>query len=111
MIQFLFNRRNAAGIFAVDDINQLFGHGQYFLFPDLSVLDDVYRDGMVDKAQNIQIQFFNRAFYLNDVFSSHFFTAGVFDDSHTAVHLVQLQIFVDIHGFSGLDVVQYHAFI
>ena len=103
LIQLLLNGGDTSGILAVDDIHQLLGESQVFLFHDLSVPDDIDCDIVIDKAQNIQIQLLYGAFYLDDVLSSHLIAAGVFDDGNAAVHLVQLQIFIDIHGFSGLD--------
>ena len=111
LIQLLLNGGNAAGILTFDNIADFFRKGQCRLFYHFIVLYNIYCNIVIDKAQNIQIQLLYRAFYLDDVLSSHLIAAGVFDDGNAAVHLVQLQIFIDIHGFSGLDMIQHHTFV
>lgn len=56
MIQFLFNRSNAARILAVSHIHNLLRQLQAFLLNPSAILDDVHRDIRINVAQNIQIQ-------------------------------------------------------
>ena len=48
MVESLLDGCDAAGIFAVDDVDQLFGKLQLFLFHDLSVTDDVDCDRVIN---------------------------------------------------------------
>ena len=64
---------------------------------------------MVDEAQHIQIDIVDGALDLHDILDSHLGAAGVLDDRHGAVQLVQVQIFVNLHALSGLDMIQHEA--
>ena len=90
VIQFLLNGSDASGIFTVDDIHKLFRELQVFFCYDPAVLDNVHGDAVVNKAQHIQIQLVDRAFYFNDIFLSHLIAVGIFNDGYTAVHAVKL---------------------
>ena len=68
-------------------------------------------DVVIDETEDVQIKVFNRAFYFDDIFFSHFVAAGVFDDGNTAVQLIQFQIMVDGHALSCFDVVENHTFV
>ena len=111
MVQSLLDGGNAAGIFAADDICEFLRQLQILLFHDFRIFDDIYRDVMVDKAQNVQIQGVDGALDLDDILFPEFVAAGIFDDSHAAVHLIQLQIFVNGHAFSCLDMIQNDTFV
>jgi hypothetical protein len=95
----------------VDDVYELLRETQFFLGHDLSVLDDIHGDAVVDEAEGIQIDLVDRAFHFDDVLFAHLVAVRIFDDRHAAVHPVKLQIFVDVHGSSGLDMIQNHTFV
>ena len=90
MIQTLLNGSDAAGIFAFDDVRDLFWQSEDFFLHDLFILDDVDGDVVIDKTKDIQLQITNGTFHLDDVLGSHFVAAGIFDDGNGAVQLVQL---------------------
>ena len=92
-----------------DHIHDLSGKGEDLLIYNLAVLNDVDSDIVIDKAQDVEINGVDRTFYFDNVFAAHFIAAGIFNDGHTAVHLVQFQIVVDGHSLSGLDVVEYES--
>ena len=94
-----------------DNIGDLLRKLQLPLFNDFSVLDDVDRYIMVNEADDIQIQGIDGAFNLYDILLAHLVAAGVFDDRHRTVQLVQPQIVIDGHGFSGFDVIHDIAFL
>ena len=106
MGQLLFDGGDASGVFAFDHIGQLLGKLQGFLFYDFFVLYDVDRDVAVDLAQYIQIHHVEIAFDLQNILASHLVASGIFDDGHLTVQLVQLQVFVNIHALSCLNMVK-----
>ncbi len=65
---------------------------------------------MVDKAQDIKIHEIDRAFDLHYIFFSHLAAFGIFDDRNAAVQCIKVQIFINIHAPSGLNVVKHEAF-
>lgn len=67
MIQSLLNRSNAAGIFAFDDVYDLLWKSQLFFLDDFFILNDINGDVVVNEAKDIQIQIFNRTFYLDNI--------------------------------------------
>lgn len=110
LIQSLLDGCDTAGILATDHVGDLFRKGERFLFYDLAVTDDVDGDAVIDEAQNIQIQHFRRALHFDDILLAHLVAAGIFDDGYAAVQLIQLQITIDLHTFSCLDVIQDKTF-
>ena len=50
-----------------------------FFGNDLLILDYVYSNVMIDKAENVKIEILNRAFNLDDIFLTHFVAARVDD--------------------------------
>ena len=109
MIQSLFDGCDAARIFAADHIFDLFRKLKQFLFYDLFILDDVDCDVVIDESQDIQIHKIDRAFDLHNIFASHLAAFRIFDDRHAAVQFVQMQIFVNLHTFSGFDVIEHKS--
>ena len=110
MIQFLLDGCDTSRILAADHIPDLFWEFQLFLFNDLFILNDIYRDIVIDKSKDVQIHKVDRTLDLDDVFPAHLAALCVLYDSNTAVKLVQVEIFVNIHALSCLDVVQDKAF-
>ena len=110
MIKSLLDGGDAPRVLAADDIFDLFRKLELLLVNDLLILDDVYRDIVVDESENIQIHEVNRAFDLDDVFLSHLAALCVLDDRYAAVQLVKMEIFVDIHAPACLNVVENKAF-
>ena len=110
MGQTLLNGGDATGIATFDHISDLLWQYQLLLFHNVTVLDHIDSDAVVDKTQNIQIQGVDITFYLEDIFFAHFIAAGVFDDRHGTVQLVQLQMIVNVKTSSGFDMVKDKAF-
>lgn len=102
---------DAAGIPAFDDVLDLAGQDQFLFVHDLAVLDHIDRDIVVDEGQHIQIQSVDVTLYFQDIFLAHLIAAGVLDDRHGTVQLVQLQMMIDGEAFAGLDMVQHEAFL
>ena len=103
--QFLFDGGDAAGVVAVDHVFDLLGQHQILFVNDLPVLNYIDGDVVVDICQNVQIQHVDVAFHLQNIFFAHFFTAGIFDDGHGTVQLVQSQMLIDGQAFAGLDMI------
>ena len=111
LIELLFYGSDTAGILAFDDVYDLFWWFQLSFFDDLFIFDDVDRDVMIDESYNVQIECIDGAFHLDDVFFAHLVAFGVFDDRDLVVCLVELQIVIDRHGFSGFDMVEDVSFV
>ena len=105
----LLDRGDAAGILALDDVPDLSGEHQFLFVHDLAVLDDIDGDVVVEKGEDVQIQRIDITFYLENVFFAHLVAAGIFDDSHGAVELVELQVMIDGKALAGSDVIQHEA--
>jgi hypothetical protein len=78
------------------------------LFHPLAVPDDVDGDFVVDIAQHVHVHF-QGGVNFDDVLFPHPAGADVFDNGHGAVQPVQVEVLVNVHALSGLDVVQDHA--
>ena len=105
MGQSLLDGSDASGVAAFDDVFDLFGKYQYLLLYDLTIFDDIDGDVMVDKAENVEVEHVDIAFYLQNVLFAHLIAAGVLDDRNGTVKLVQLQIMINSHGLSSFDMV------
>ena len=110
MIKSLLDGGDAPRVLAADDIFDLFRKLELLLVNDLLILDDVYRDIVVDESENIQIHEVDRAFDLDDIFLSHLVAFCVFDDCDAAVQFIEVKVFVDIHASASFDVVENKAF-
>ena len=64
---------------------------------------------MVDEAQHIHVDVINRTLDFHQILLAHLAAAGVLDDGHGTVQLVQVQIFVNLHALARLDVIQHEA--
>lgn len=111
VLQLLLDRRDAPWISAVDDISDFGREMKPLLFYDFSILDNIDSDIVVDKAKYVKVHKINRAFNLHNILFSHLAAFGIFDNRHTAVQLVQMEVLVYVHAPSGLDVVQYETFL
>ena len=60
MIQSLFNRSNTSRIVASDHILDFRWQFQFFFLNNLGIFDNVYRDIMIDKTKDIQINDIDR---------------------------------------------------
>ena len=85
VIQPLLDGSDAARVFALDHVYNLFRKSQFLFLHNGSVFDDVYGDVVVDEAKNIQIQLFDRTFHLDDIFFAHLVAAGILDDGYSTV--------------------------
>ena len=95
MGQSLLDGSDASGVAAFDDVFDLFGKYQYLLLYDLTIFDDIDGDVMVDKAENVEVEHVDIAFYLQNVLFAHLVAARVFDDRNGAVELIELQMVID----------------
>jgi len=111
VIQFLLNGSDTARILTFYNVLDLFWKREGFLFDDLIILDDIYRDVVIDETKYVQIDLIDGALDLDNVFFAHLVAAGVLDDGYTAVEFVQTQIFVNFHAFAGFDMIQHKAFL
>ena len=105
LVEFLLDGSNAARIPAGDDILDLLWKMQLLFLIDLVVLDDVDCDIVIDEAEDVEIQRFDRAFHLQDILLTHLAALRVFDDGNRAVELVELQVVVDLQAHTGFDMV------
>ena len=64
MIQSLFDRGDAARVFAVDHIADLVRQMKRFLIYNRGILNNIYGDVMINKTENVQIHKVDRAFRL-----------------------------------------------
>jgi hypothetical protein len=108
--QLLFDGSDTAGIFTVQYVGDLPGKAQRLFFDDFIIPDNINRDIMVDESQDIQVNLLETSLDLDDILSAHFIAAGIFDDSHLTVDLIQSQMTVNLHGFACLDMIQNDAF-
>ena len=65
---------------------------------------------MVDKAENVEVEHVDIAFYLQNVLFAHLVAARIFDDRNGAVELIELQMVIDGHCHACLNMVEYKAF-
>jgi hypothetical protein len=65
-----FGGGDAPGVLAEKNVFNLFGELEFDLFGDLFMLDDVYRDIGIDKAQNVKVDS-NSVIDLDDVLAAH----------------------------------------
>ena len=105
----LLDGSDAAGILAVDDVFDFLWKRHYLFGDDFAVFDDVHGDIVVDDCQNVKVKGIDVAFHLQDILLAHLVASGIFDDGDRAVQLVQLQMMVDGHAFSCLDMVENEA--
>ena len=86
-----------------------FGSDSAFLVTISPVFDDVYGDIVVDDGQYVKVKSIDVAFHLQNVLFAHLVASGIFDDGNRTVQLIQLQMVVDGHTFSGFDMVEHEA--
>lgn len=110
MIKLLLDGSDASRILAFDHIPDLFGKRKRFFGDDLSVLDDVHSDIVINESEDIQVHKINRAFDLYDIFFPHFAALCIFDNRNTAVQFVKVKVLIDLHAPAGLDMVQHKSF-
>lgn len=107
--QLLLDGGDAARVFAAEDaLQRLWQLGMKF-FCALGVMDDIDGDMRIDVAEQVEIEVDNLADFEN-IFLAQLAGAGVFDDGDLAIQLVELQIFVNLHGFACGNVVDNNAF-
>ena len=111
MVEPLLDRSDAAGIFTFNDIHDLFRELQLPFFYNLLILDDIYGDVVIDKADDVEIQRIHRAFDFYNILLAHLVAAGIFNDGYLIIHLVEAEVMIDRHGFSGFDMVKNIPFV
>ena len=87
--QTLLNRGNATRIAAMNNILNFDRKCKLTLLNDVSILDDINRDVMIDEAQDIEIDGTNGTFDLQDIFSAHLVGLNVHDDSNRVVLVIE----------------------
>ena len=107
-IELAFRGRYAARILAMEDIYELFGKLKMLFFNADAVSYYVNGNVGVDIAQHVEIDFDGRIDF-NYILPAHIVAAHILDDGHGAIQLIKVQIVVDIHAFSGLNVVEHNA--
>ena len=105
LVKLLLDGSDTARIPAGDDILDLLWKMQLLFLIDLVVLDDVDCDIVIDEAEYVEIQRFDRAFHLQDILLAHFAALCILDNRNCAVKLVELQIVVDLQAHAGFDMV------
>lgn len=105
LIQPLLDGGDAARIFTTEYIGDLFRKPEQLLFHDLIILNDIHCDIVINKPKDIKIHKVDGAFYFYNIFFSHFAAFRIFYDGDTAVQFIQMQVFVDFHTFSCLNVI------
>ena len=110
LIEPLLDRCDTAVVVVFDPVPDLAGESERFFGEDLSVLDDVYGDIVVNEPVDIQVHKIYGTLDLHDVVLSHFTALCVFDDGNTAVQFVKVEIPIDLHALACLDMVQHKAF-
>ena len=87
--QTLLNRGDATRIVAMNNILNFDRKCKFTLLNDVSILDDINRDVMIDEAQDIEIDGTNGTFDLQDIFSAHLVGLNVHDDSNRIVLVIE----------------------
>ena len=87
--QTLLNRGDATRIVAMNNILNFDRKCKLTLLNDVSILDDINRDVMIDEAQDIEIDGTNGTFDLQDIFSAHLVGLNVHDDSNRVVLVIE----------------------
>ena len=105
LVKLLLDGSDTARIPAGDDILDLLWKMQLLFLIDLVVLDDVDCDIVIDEAEDVEIQRFDRAFHLQDILLAHFAALCILDNRNCAVKLVELQVVVDLQAHTGFDMV------
>lgn len=108
MGQILLRCGYAAGVFALNNILNLGGKSQLFLFAKNAVLYDVNGDIRIDIAENIEV---NLHFGINfdNILIAHFFAADMLYDCNRAVKLVKLKMGINLHAVAGFYMVKNNA--
>ena len=105
LVKLLLDGSDTARIPAGDDILDLLWKMQLLFLIDLVVLDDVDCDIVIDEAEDVEIQRFDRAFHLQDILLAHLAALCILDNRNCAVKLVELQVVVDLQAHTGFDMV------
>ena len=112
MRQLLLNGGDAARVFAVDHIGDLFRKLQGFFLGDLVVTDDIDGNVVVNVAQYIQANVVARALNLDDVLAAHLVASRVLDDGYLTVgETVKTKVIVNVKTLACLNVIQNYAFL
>ena len=90
LVEFLFDRGNAARVFALDYIFYLLRKHQFFLLDDFFILDHIDCDVVINESQDVEVEFFDSALYFQDVLFPHFIADNIFEDRNRAVKLIEL---------------------
>ena len=110
VIELLLYARDTPGILALDDVLDLFGQMQPFLFNDLTVLYHVDGDLMIDKTEHVKIQHIDAAFDLEYVLLAHLTAPGIHDHGDGTVKLIKLQIVIYLQALTGVHMIEHKSF-
>ena len=110
VVQLLLGGGDAARIPAPDDVGQPFGQAQLPFGDDGVVFDDIDGDAGVDVAEDVKVEV-DEAVDFHDVFSAHFRAFDVFEDGNAAFELFKVEVIVNAHAVSGLDMLGHVAIL
>ena len=108
MVDFLFHCGDTAGIFAENDVCDLFGQFRMEFLHLFAVLNDADCHVGVHVAQYAQIHV-QHAVDLDDVFLAHFLAVYIAQDGNGAVQFIQMQEMIQFHAFASFDMVNDNA--
>ena len=90
LVKTLLDRSDAAGILAGDNIHDLLRKRELALFDDFAVLNDIDRNIVINKAEDIKVKIIDRAGDLDDILASHLVGRRVLYDRDGAIKLTKL---------------------
>ena len=110
--QLLFDGGDAARILAADHVGDLLRQVQSLFLNDLVVTDHVYGDVVINVTKYIKVDVVDRSLYFDDVLTTHFAAACIFDDGYLAVSkTVKTKVIVNVKTLACLNVIQNYAFL
>ena len=95
---------DAAGVFALDDIDEVFGHFDIALFDEDAVLDYVDCGVGIDEADDVKV-YGNIGVDFDNILLAYFAAGGVLYNGDGAFKLAQPQKLIQLHAVAGGDVV------
>ena len=108
VVDLLLAGGDAAGILALEDVDELIGKEELALFDELTVLDDVHGRAGIDVADNVEVDGDLRV-DLDYVLPALLLARGVFDYCDGAVEVAETEKVVKLHGVARGDVVDNDA--
>lgn len=104
MVYLLLTGGDAAGVFALDDIDEVFGHFDIALLDEDAVLDYVDCGVGIDEADDVKV-YGNIGVDFDDILLAYFAAGGVLYNGDGAFKLAQPQKLIQLHAVACGDVV------